>query len=68
MVEYFCHNLSDNYIDLSDLYVIMSDLYVDLSDLHVDLSFLYLFEKKSLKRVKKSQYKYIKIRHHYLTN
>ena len=31
MVAYFCHHLSDNYVDLSDLYVDLSDLYVDLS-------------------------------------
>ena len=30
MVEYFCHHLSDNYVDLSDLYVVLSDFYVDL--------------------------------------
>ena len=38
MVAYFCHHLSDLYVDLSDLYVDLSDLYVDLSDLYVDLS------------------------------
>ena len=38
MVAYFCHQLSDNYVDLSDLYVVLSDLYVDLSDPYVDLS------------------------------
>ena len=32
MVAYFCHHLSDNYVDLSDIYVDLSDLYVDLSD------------------------------------
>ena len=43
MVAYFCHHLSDNYIDLSDLlYVVLSDLYVDLLDLYVDLSDLYV--------------------------
>ena len=31
MVTYFCHHLSDNYVNLSDLYVVLSDLYVDLS-------------------------------------
>ena len=31
MVAYFCHHLSDSYVDLSDLYVDLSDLYVDLS-------------------------------------
>ena len=51
MVAYFCHQLSDNYVDLSDLYVILSDLYVDLSDLYVDLSLNHLLENKSLKRV-----------------
>ena len=38
MVAYFCHQLSDNYVDLSDNYVDLSDLYVDLSDHYVDLS------------------------------
>ena len=38
MVAYFCHHLSDNYVDLSDLYVVLSDLYVDLSVIYVDLS------------------------------
>ena len=32
MVAYFCHHLSDNYVDLSDLYVDLSDHYVDLSE------------------------------------
>ena len=32
MVGYFCHHLSDNYVDLTDLYVDLSDHYVDLSD------------------------------------
>ena len=38
MVAYFCHHLSDNYVDLSDLYVDLSVIYVDLSDHYVDLS------------------------------
>ena len=38
MVAYFCHYLSDYYVDLSDNYVDLSDLYVDLSDHYVDLS------------------------------
>ena len=38
MVAYFCHHLSDNYVDLSDLYVNLSVIYVDLSDHYVDLS------------------------------
>ena len=38
MVDYFCHYLSDNYIDLSNLYVDSSVIYVDLSDHYVDLS------------------------------
>ena len=42
MVAYFCHHLSDNYVDLSDLYVDLSDIYVDLSDNYVDLSEKYL--------------------------
>ena len=33
MVAYFCHNLSDNYVDLSDVYV--------------DLSLIHLLENKS---------------------
>ena len=32
MVAYFCHHLSDNYVDLSDIYVDLSDHYVDLSE------------------------------------
>ena len=51
MVAYFCHQLSDNYVDLSDLYVILSDLYVDLSDLYADLPLNHLLENKSKKRV-----------------
>ena len=31
-VAYFCHHLSDNFVDLSDLYVDLSDRYVDLSE------------------------------------
>ena len=31
MVSYFCHDLSDNYVDLSDLYVVISDIYVETS-------------------------------------
>ena len=38
MVAYFCHHLSDNYVNLSENYVDLSDLYVDLSDHYVDLS------------------------------
>ena len=38
MVAYFCHHLSDNYVDLSDLYVDLSDHYVDLSENYADLS------------------------------
>ena len=33
MVAYFCHQLSDNYVDLLDLYVVLSYLYVVFSDL-----------------------------------
>ena len=51
MVAYFCHHLSDNYVDLSDLYVVLSDLYVDLSDLYVDLSLIRLLENESYKNV-----------------
>ena len=47
MVAYFCHRLSDLYVDLSYLYVVLSDLYVDLSDLYIDLSLIHLLEKKS---------------------
>ena len=42
MVAYFCHHLSDNYVDLSAIYVDLSDFYVDLSDLYVDLPDLYV--------------------------
>ena len=42
MVAYFCHHLSDNYVDLSGLYVDLSVIYVDLSDNYVDLSEKYL--------------------------
>ena len=38
MVAYFCHHLSENYVDLSDLYVYLSDHYVDLLEKYVDLS------------------------------
>ena len=51
LVAYFCHNLSDNYVDLSDLYVDLLDHYVDLSDLYVDLSLIHLLKNKSQKRV-----------------
>ena len=51
IVAYFCHYLSDNYVDSSDLYVVLSDIYVDLSDLYVDLSLIHLLGNKSLKRV-----------------
>ena len=46
MVAYFCHHLSDNYVDLSDLFV-LSDRYVDLSDRYVDLSLIHLLENES---------------------
>ena len=42
IVAYFCHHLSDNYVDLSDLFVVLSDLYVEFSDLYVDLSLILL--------------------------
>ena len=47
MVAYFCHHLSDNYVDLSDLFVVLSDPYVDLSDHYVDLSLIHLLENES---------------------
>ena len=47
MVAYFCHHLSDNYVDLSDLYVVLSDLYVNLSDLYVNLSLISLLKNES---------------------
>ena len=47
MVAYFCHHLSDNYVDLSGLYVVLSDLYVDWSDHYVDMSFIHLLENES---------------------
>ena len=69
MVAYFCHHLSDNYVDLSDLYVVLSDLYVDLSDLSVELSLIYLLEN-NLKNVflaqlmpYRKQQNYLTIRH-----
>ena len=39
MVAYFCHHLSDNYVELSDNDVELSDPYaeVDLSDNFVDI-------------------------------
>ena len=45
MVAYFCHHLSDNYVDLSDIYVDLSDLYVDLPDLYVHLLLIPSVEK-----------------------
>ena len=33
MVAYFCHHLSDNYVDLSENYIDLSDYDVDLSDI-----------------------------------
>ena len=50
MVAYFCHHLSDNYVDLPDL-VVFSDLYFDLLDLCVDFSLIHFFENKSSKFV-----------------
>ena len=47
MVAYFCHHLSDNYVDLSDLYVVLSDLYFDSSVLYVNLSLIHLLENES---------------------
>ena len=38
MVVYFCHHLSDNYVDMLDLYVDLSVMFVDLSDHDVNLS------------------------------
>ena len=38
MVAYFCHHLSDVYVDLSDNYVHLSDIYIHFSDDFVDLS------------------------------
>ena len=49
MVAYFCHHLSDIYVDLSDLYVILLDLSVELSDIYVDLSLIHLLEMLMLK-------------------
>ena len=51
IVAYFCHHLSDNYVDLSDFYVVLSDLYVDLSELYVVLSLIHLLGNKSKKRL-----------------
>ena len=47
MVAYFCHHLSDNYVDLLDLYVVLSDLYVGLLDLYVDFLLIHLLENES---------------------
>ena len=47
MVAYFCHHLSDNYVDLSDNYVDLSDLYIGLLVLYVDLSRIHLLGNKS---------------------
>ena len=38
IVAYFCHHLSENYLDLSDLYVDLSVIYVNFSDHYVDFS------------------------------
>ena len=38
MVTYFCHHLSDKYVDLSDLYAVLSDLYIDVICLISDKS------------------------------
>ena len=54
MVAYFCHPMSDNYVDLSDLYVDLSVIYVDLSDHYVELS-----EKISSQLVAKKIFFYI---------
>ena len=37
MMAYFCHHLSDNYVDLSDPYVDLSVISVDLSDNYFDI-------------------------------
>ena len=45
MVAYFCHHLSDLYVDLPDIYVDLLDLYVDLSENNhhdLELGFLLL--------------------------
>ena len=42
MVAYFCHNLSENHVDLSGLYVILSDIYVDLSIIHYNYSYNFI--------------------------
>ena len=34
-MAYFCHHLSDNYVNSSDLYVDPSDIYVDLSEKNI---------------------------------
>ena len=49
MVAYFCHQFSDNYVDLPDLHVVLSDLNVDSPDIYVDLELIHLLENKSLK-------------------
>ena len=51
MVAYFCHHLSDNFVDLPDLHVVLSDINVDSLDIDVDSEPIHLLENKSLKRV-----------------
>ena len=38
IVAYFCHFLTNNYVDTSDRYDNFSENYVDLSENYVDLS------------------------------
>ena len=81
MVVYFCHHLSDNYVDLTYIYVVLSYLYVDLS-------LIRMLQNKKLKpcsfpgnaiQIRKqlsdkstkyltSQHKDLTSQHHYLTS
>ena len=84
MVAYFCHHLSDNYVDLSDLYVVLSDLYVVLSDHYVYLSEKYHHNQQLntlfsypvnatnchllVSLISESQHHYLTSKHNFLTS
>ena len=42
MVAYFCHQLSDIYVNSSDIYVDSSDIYVNSSNIYVNSSDIYV--------------------------
>lgn len=50
MVAWFCHHLSDRYVDLLDRYVDFSDNYVNLSCFFVDLGIIHVFFKQAFCR------------------